>query len=300
VRCSAGGKTCSGAKIPCEFHPAIAKPIISRIFLGVARPHAASKPNWRHDDNARPPPLRRKFRHLVWIECRQRPPRARAHQQSGLKPTLVGGLRGCVRRRPASWTAATGDLEPDGARRGECQNPGPRMTAAPGTGVHALVQVARTAEPPQDNRVPAHPPIGLTVRCIGARSQPGGSRSALPQRRRCVFQGEKILRRDLPGGKHGLKTPTPAWRGGPRRRGVAKPCGNLAHKIKRRTMRRVPDITAKSRREGSGHIEPAVLRLIEGWRAKPRHPVKVPGASTQGAMDLASISNLFAMPIGLD
>jgi hypothetical protein len=161
VRCSAGGKTCSGAKIPCEFHPAIAKPIISRIFLGVARPHAASKPNWRHDDNARPPPLRRKFRHLVWIECRQRAPRARAHQQSGLKPTLVGGLRGCVRRRPASWTAATGDLEPDGGTQGRVPKPRPPndggtgdrgSRAGPGC-AHCRTATGQSRSRPSANRV---------------------------------------------------------------------------------------------------------------------------------------------------
>ncbi len=49
------------------------------------------------------------------------------------------------------------------------------------------------------------------------------------------------------------KTPTPAWRGGQGAGAARSHVGTSRTKIKRCNMSQVPDITAKSRRDGSGH-----------------------------------------------
>jgi hypothetical protein len=68
--------------------------------------------------------------------------------------------------------------------------PRPPMTAAQGTGVHALVQVARTPKLPAGQ----------------SRSRPSAKRvNLLPQRQRPFFKARV--------GARARKTPTPAWRG---------------------------------------------------------------------------------------
>ena len=103
---------------------------------------------------------------------------------TGLRTGTLGEFDWRLRARSLKNSRLTRGREGASAK-----TPAPRMTAAQGTGVHALVQVARTAELPTGQSRSG--PFANRVNRAAHRGLTGRQRLELPQRLRRRFQGEK-------------------------------------------------------------------------------------------------------------